>query len=80
MRSFRAQLSLRFTAAMAVALGAAMTVGYLALRETLDRELEASILSVASIQASSSFWASRDRKSTRLNSSHRSLSRMPSSA
>ena len=26
------------------------------------------------------FWPGRDRKSTRLNSSHRSLSRMPSSA
>ena len=26
------------------------------------------------------YWAEQDRKSTRLNSSHRSLSRMPSSA
>lgn len=53
MRSFRLQLTLRFTAAMAVALAALMTVGWLALRETLDRQIDASILNVASIQAAS---------------------------
>ena len=51
MRSFRFQLASRFTAAMALALAAVMTLGWLALRETLDRELNASILNVASIQA-----------------------------
>jgi two-component system OmpR family sensor kinase len=38
---------------MAVALVAVTSVGYLALRETLDRQIEATILSVASIQAAS---------------------------
>ncbi len=51
MRSFRLQLALRFTAAMAVALAVVMTLGWLALRETLDRQLDASIQNVASIQA-----------------------------
>ena len=51
--SFRLQLAVRFTLAMAVALAAVTSVGYLALRETLDRQIEATILSVASIQAAS---------------------------
>lgn len=51
--SFRLQLAGRFALAMAVALGAMMVIGYLALRETLDRQIEATILSVASIQAGS---------------------------
>lgn len=51
--SFRLQLAVRFTLAMAVALAAMTSVGYLALRETLDRQIEATILSVASIQAAS---------------------------
>lgn len=38
---------------MAAALGAMMVIGYLALRETLDRQIEATIQSVASIQAGS---------------------------
>lgn len=38
---------------MAAALAAMTSVGYLALRETLDRQIEATILSVASIQAAS---------------------------
>ena len=53
MRSFRLQLALRFTVAMALALAAVMVLGWLALRATLDRQIDASILSVASIQASS---------------------------
>lgn len=51
--SFRLQLAGRFTLAMAAALGAMMVIGYLALRETLDRQIEATIQSVASIQAGS---------------------------
>ena len=51
--SFRRQLTGRFTLAMAVALCAVMVIGYLALRETLDRQIDATILSVASIQAAS---------------------------
>lgn len=51
--SFRRQLAGRFTLAMAVALCAVMVIGYLALRETLDRQIDATILSVASIQAAS---------------------------
>lgn len=52
-RSFRRQLAGRFTLAMAVALVAVMTIGYKALRETLDRQIDATILNVASIQAGS---------------------------
>lgn len=51
--SFRLQLAGRFALAMAVALGAMMVIGYLALRETLDRQIDATIQSVASIQAGS---------------------------
>lgn len=51
--SFRLQLAGRFTLAMAAALAAMTSVGYLSLRETLDRQIEATILSVASIQAAS---------------------------
>lgn len=52
-RSFRVQLALRAAAAMAVGLGAIAGVTFLALRATLDSELNASILNVASIQAAS---------------------------
>jgi two-component system, OmpR family, sensor kinase len=52
-RSFRARLSFRFTSAMAVAVIGMSVVTLGVLRVTLDRELDASILSVASIQASS---------------------------
>lgn len=50
-RSFRFRLSARFTAAMAFGIGALSVLTYLAIREGLDRELNASLLAVASIQA-----------------------------
>lgn len=53
MRSFRAQLTLRFTLAMALAVAAISAASVLALRSILDRELRESILNVASIQAAS---------------------------
>jgi len=53
MRSFRVQLSLRFTVAMAAAVVAISAGSVLTLRSVLDRELNASILNVASIQAAS---------------------------
>jgi two-component system OmpR family sensor kinase len=52
-RSFRFHLALRAAAAMAVGLGAIAAVTFFALRAILDGELNASILNVASIQASS---------------------------
>lgn len=52
-RSFRFQLALRAAAAMALGLGAIGVVTLLALRAALDREVNASILTVASIQAAS---------------------------
>lgn len=52
-RSFRFQLAFRFTAAMALGMTALSTAGLLAFRWTLDRELNVSLLNVASIQASS---------------------------
>ena len=52
-RSFRFQLSLRFTATMTAGILAAAALGWWALREALDRQIEASILNVASIQAAS---------------------------
>lgn len=51
--SFRLQLAVRFTTAMAVAMLILAGGGYLLLRGTLDREIDASLLNVASIQASS---------------------------
>jgi two-component system OmpR family sensor kinase len=51
--SFRFQLALRATAAMALGLAAVAVVTFLAVRSILDRELDASILNVASIQAAS---------------------------
>ncbi len=53
MRSFRFHLALRATAAFGGGAAAIALVTFLALRSTLDRELNASILSVASIQAAS---------------------------
>jgi two-component system OmpR family sensor kinase len=50
-RSFRGQLATRFAVAMVVAASAAALVGYLALRAVLNRQIDASLLSVASIQA-----------------------------
>ncbi|MCG6957599.1 MAG: HAMP domain-containing histidine kinase [Gemmatimonadetes bacterium] len=52
-RSFRFQLALRSTAVMAGALAAISVVSLLALRHSLDRELNTSIMNVALIQASS---------------------------
>jgi len=52
-RSFRLRLAVRFTVTMAAAIGAVSVVSLLTLRSVLDRELNASILSVASIQAAS---------------------------
>lgn len=52
-RSFRSQLAVRFTAAMTLGLVAVAALSWLAIRETLDRELNASLLNVASIQAAS---------------------------
>ncbi len=53
MRSFRAQLALRFTLAMAAAVALLSAVSLVGLRWFLDRELNASILNVASIEAAS---------------------------
>lgn len=50
-RSFRAQLAIQFTATMVLASTAAAIAGYWALRTVLNREIDASLLSVASIQA-----------------------------
>lgn len=52
-RSFRAQLAARFTAAMAAAVTAIAVASVWTLSWVLDRELNASILSVAAIQAAS---------------------------
>lgn len=52
-RSFRLHLALQATGAIAGALLAVAVVTFLALRAILDRELNASILDVASIQAAS---------------------------
>ncbi len=52
-RSFRFQLAGRLTAAMAAVLAAVGLAGYIALRATLDRQINASLLNVASIQGAS---------------------------
>lgn len=52
-RSFRLQLASRLTAVMALVLGGVAVLGFLALRETLDRQINASLRNVASIQAAS---------------------------
>ncbi|RMH21328.1 MAG: HAMP domain-containing protein [Gemmatimonadetes bacterium] len=51
-RSLRFRLAVRFATAMAVALGAISLVTLAVLRESLDRELNVSLLNVAEIQAS----------------------------
>lgn len=51
--SFRYQLAARFTAAMTFAALAVSAVGFLGLRGTLDRQIDASLVNVASIQAAS---------------------------
>jgi len=53
MRSFRVQLPRRFTLAMTAAVVVISVASLLTLRRVLDRELNASILNVASIQAAS---------------------------
>lgn len=53
MRSFRAQLALRFAGSMAAAVALLSTVTVMAVRSALDDELDSSILAVASIQAAS---------------------------
>jgi len=53
MRSFRSHLALRATVAIGGGVAAIGLVSFLALRSVLDGELNASILSVASIQAAS---------------------------
>lgn len=53
MRSFRVQLAVRFTAAMTVAVVLISGASLWTLRVILDRELNAAILNVASIQAAS---------------------------
>jgi len=52
-RSFRAVLALRVAGGIAAGVLAISVLSYLALREILDRELDASLVNVASIQASS---------------------------
>ena len=52
-RSFRVGLALRATATMAMALAAVSVVSLLLLRFELDREVDATVLEVASIQAAS---------------------------
>jgi hypothetical protein len=52
-RSFRFRLSARFTAAMVAGLLVLSVFTYMAIRGALDREINASLLAVASIQASS---------------------------
>ena len=51
-RSFRFQLATRFTLAMALGLVSLCAVGWLAGRDTLDRDIDSTLLSIASIQAS----------------------------
>jgi light-regulated signal transduction histidine kinase (bacteriophytochrome) len=50
-RSFRFQLALQFAGAMGAGLVIVGLPSFLAVRETLDREIEATLLGVASIQA-----------------------------
>lgn len=50
-RSFRLTLAVRFTVSMAVGLVAMASLAWFALRETLDRQIDASLANIASIQA-----------------------------
>lgn len=52
-QSFRFQLAARFTATMTAGVVAVAALAYVGLRESLDRQLESSLLNVASIQAAS---------------------------
>lgn len=53
MRSFRFELALRYAATTATGISLLAALGYMTLRDSLDRQIDASLLSVASIQASS---------------------------
>ena len=53
MRSFRAQLALRFAGSMTVAVSLLSAISVWALRRAVDDELDASLMAVASIQAAS---------------------------
>lgn len=53
MRSFRTMLALRVAGGITAGVIAISVLSYLSLREALDRELDASLINVASIQASS---------------------------
>lgn len=52
-RSLRFELASRYAAAVALGIALLATLGYFILRQALDRQINASLLSVASIQASS---------------------------
>lgn len=52
-RSLRFELASRYAAAVALGITLVAAIGYLVLRDTLDRQINASLIAVASIQASS---------------------------
>jgi two-component system OmpR family sensor kinase len=52
-RSLRFELASRYAAAVALGIALVAAIGYLVLRDTLDRQINASLISVASIQAAS---------------------------
>jgi two-component system OmpR family sensor kinase len=52
-KSLRFQLASRYAAAVALGIALVAAFGYLVLRDTLDRQINASLISVASIQAAS---------------------------
>ena len=52
-QSLRFELAWRYSAAVALGITLVATIGYFVLRDTLDRQINASLISVASIQASS---------------------------
>jgi two-component system OmpR family sensor kinase len=52
-RTFQTLLSARFSALMAVGLAAVSVLSFLTIRETLDREIDATLMNIASIQAAS---------------------------
>lgn len=51
--SFRLQLASRLTGVMALALAVVAVIGFLVLRESLDRQIDANLRNVASVQAAS---------------------------
>ena len=52
-RSLRFELASRYAAAVALGIALVAAIGYFVLRDALDRQIDASLLSVASIQAAS---------------------------